>query len=52
MYKVIVFDVNATQENPIKPIELVVDADALSKCIIDHLNDHTFCNVAPVEIYR
>lgn len=51
MYKVIVIDVNASQENPIKPLEFVVTEEKLNACISEHLNDHTFCHVSKVDIY-
>ena len=51
MLKVVILDANASQENPIKPIEKVVDSDKLPKLIEESLNDHTYCIVSVIETY-
>lgn len=51
MYKVLVIDANASQENPIKPLEFVVSEEKLSECISKYVLDSVFCHVSKVDIY-
>lgn len=51
MYRVTVFDVNSTQENPIKPIEVITTPEKLSQLLSEQLNDHTYAMVALIETY-
>lgn len=51
MYRVTVFDVNSTQENPIKPTEVITTSEKLSQFLSEQLNDHTYAMVSLVESY-
>lgn len=51
MYRVTVFDVDSTQENPIKPVEVVVTPEKLSQFLSEQLNDHTYVMVALIDTY-
>lgn len=49
MYRIVVLDTRSTQENPIKPIELVVSSGNLTACINKHVTADTYCVVSHVE---
>lgn len=51
MYRVTVFDVDSTHENPIKPIEFITIPERLSQLLSEHLNDHTYAMVALIDTY-
>lgn len=51
MYRVTVFDVNSTQENLIKPIEVITTFEKLPQLLSEQLNDHTYAIVSLVETY-
>lgn len=51
MYKVLVIDQRSTQENPIKPVEVIATVDTLSSCLREHLTSDTYCVVSFVEQY-
>lgn len=52
MYKVLVIDQRSTQENPIKPIEVIATDCTLSSCLSQHLSPDTYCVVSFVEQYK
>lgn len=52
MYKVVIVDMDSTQENPVKPVELLVSVENLSECISTNTNDHCYAMVAPIKTFK
>lgn len=44
-----IFDTTSTQENPVKPIQIVVDPQSLSTTVADHVDETHYVMVAPID---
>lgn len=48
-YILTIFDTTSTQENPIKPVQIVVDSVSLSTTIADHVDETHYVIVASID---
>lgn len=46
---VTIFDTTSTQENPIKPIQIVVDSNSLSSTVVDYVDETHYVMVASID---
>lgn len=45
---VTIFDSTSTQENPVKPIQIVVDSNSLFTTVADHVDETHYVMVASI----
>lgn len=48
-YIITIFDVTSTQENPIKPVQIVVDSNSLSTAVTEHVDKTHYVMVASID---
>lgn len=48
-YIITIFDVTSTQENPIKPVQIVVDSNSLSTAVTEHVDETHYVMVASID---
>lgn len=46
---VTIFDLTSTQENPVKPVSIVVDSISLSTAVTDHVDETHYVMVASID---
>lgn len=44
-----IFDSTSTQENPVKPIQIVVDSKSLSTVVTDHVDETHYVMIATID---
>lgn len=49
LFIVTIFDSTSTQENPIKPTQVVVNQDSLSATVVDHVDETHYVIVSSID---